>query len=161
MSLKDAVSAINAKIQAAAGSASAEELAYLATAVERIGGKVSVFEIDEMATSLKEGMFTGFETAKQTAIAELNTNNVAGMAAVTLAVNTGIAAIASDRLSAINKVALDKADATSSIATGKNAATLAIATERTNSLAALASASAQATAALVGQPGRLMFYSTF
>ena len=47
MALKDAINAIYNKVQSDISSASPEELAYLGTALEKIGGKITVFDIME------------------------------------------------------------------------------------------------------------------
>ncbi|MEG2004897.1 MAG: hypothetical protein RR014_02570 [Bilophila sp.] len=46
--LRDAVKALKQKIQTAADSASPEELAYLGAAIDRIGGRATVLEVEEM-----------------------------------------------------------------------------------------------------------------
>ena len=46
--LRDAVRAIKAKIETAAEIATPEELAYLGTAIDRIGGRATVLEVEEM-----------------------------------------------------------------------------------------------------------------
>ena len=46
--LRDAVKAIKQKILTGAESASPEELAYLGTAIDRIGGRATVLEVEEI-----------------------------------------------------------------------------------------------------------------
>ncbi len=46
--LRDAVRAVKLKIQSAAASATPEELAYLGTAIDRIGGRATLLEVEEL-----------------------------------------------------------------------------------------------------------------
>lgn len=183
MSLKDAVSAINAKIQVAAGGASAEELAYLATAVERIGGRASIFEIDELATSQKQIMLDGFDAARAAALSELTLNKTNSLTAIDSVTNLAVTAIAADRLAAENKIAADRlaaetslnnlriigqdaittdsAEAQAEIGVDRALAISEISSATTSSLAQITASAEQVTQQLFGQPGRLMFYSTF
>lgn len=183
MSLKDAVSAINAKIQVAAVAATAEELAYLATAVERIGGRASIFEIDELATSQKQIMLEGFDEARASALLELTLNKTNSLTTVNSATLAGITAIAADRLAAENKIAADRLAAeesitnlrvigqdaittdnslaTTQIAATRSEALTALSAKQTEGLAAITASAETVTQQLFGQPGRLMFYSTF
>ncbi len=52
-SLNSAVQAIKDKIALSASAASAEELAYLGTALDRIGGRATVYEVMEMGDTKK------------------------------------------------------------------------------------------------------------
>jgi len=52
--LRDAVRAIKAKIETAAEIATPEELAYLGTAIDRIGGRATVLEVEEIGDIKKD-----------------------------------------------------------------------------------------------------------
>ena len=51
--LFDAVTALNTRIKQAASTASAEEMAYLGSAIEKIGGQVSLIDLAEHVDNLK------------------------------------------------------------------------------------------------------------
>ena len=81
MLLRDAVRAVKLKIQAAAASASPEELAYLGTAIDRIGGRATLLEVEELgdikiqetheaAMDVRAQVLAGIAVAKDSAIAE-------------------------------------------------------------------------------------------
>ena len=81
MLLRDAVRAVKLKIQAAAADATPEELAYLGTAIDRIGGRATLLEVEELgdikgreiadaASQMLEQALGSLASANQEAIAE-------------------------------------------------------------------------------------------
>ena len=54
LALRDAIAAVKNKISSAAADATPEELAYLGTAIDRIGGRATVLEIEQMGDAIKE-----------------------------------------------------------------------------------------------------------
>lgn len=70
--LYDAIKALRDKIQTSAGAASAEELAYLATALERIGGRATVLEVFEVSEAKKVEIIAAIDTLKNTSIDQIN-----------------------------------------------------------------------------------------
>ena len=54
LALRDAITAVKNKISSAAADATPEELAYLGTAIDRIGGRATVLEIEQMGDTIKE-----------------------------------------------------------------------------------------------------------
>lgn len=53
LALRDAITAVKNKISSAAADATPEELAYLGTAIDRIGGRATVLEIEQMGDTIK------------------------------------------------------------------------------------------------------------
>ena len=53
LALRDAITAVKNKISSAAADATPEELAYLGTAIDRIGGRATVLEIEQMGDAIK------------------------------------------------------------------------------------------------------------
>ncbi len=81
--LRDAVRAIKAKIETAAESATPEELAYLGTAIDRIGGRATVLEVEEVG-DLKMAELTAH--AEAVATVTMATVQAASQAAIDAAV---------------------------------------------------------------------------
>ena len=69
LALRDAITAVKNKISSAAADATPEELAYLGTAIDRIGGRATVLEIEQMGDTIKEEVATIIDQVK----AELDT----------------------------------------------------------------------------------------
>ena len=89
--LLTAIQAVKNKITVSAGTASPEELAYLGTALDRIGGRATVYEVVEVGDAKK---------AELTALAEqlasaINTDTTEELAAFVAAVDAKIAAMTS------------------------------------------------------------------
>lgn len=101
--LRDAVKAIKQKILTGAESASPEELAYLGTAIDRIGGRATVLEVEEIG-DIK--------------IAEL-TEHASQTEAVTMA------NIAATKMAAEGSIELTKDQAVANVTNAKDAAILA------------------------------------
>lgn len=62
--LKNAIVAIQDKIATSAGVATAEELAYLGTAIDRIGGRATVYDVVETGELVKDEIVTLGDTVK-------------------------------------------------------------------------------------------------
>lgn len=157
MSLKDAISAIIEKIKIAADSASAEELAYLATALERIGGKASVSELDELATSHKQSIFDGLNEAEAAAIAGVAEKTSDGLAALNAVINVGVTATTAG----INAITTGQDSALSAVLAKQESGVALVVAAQATGIASLVSAAQAALEQSLGQRGRLMFYSTF
>lgn len=179
MSLKDAVSNLNAKIASAAGGATAEEVAYLATAAERIGGRVSIFELaefaDEKKAELTEAMtaasvkaVAAIDSVKDTRIAEIKTERDRVLAAVAVATSDAQHAIDDTAVTAqatINAVKANVVKSVNDSATGlgaiKTSVEASINAVKDSALSDLSAAAAAVVANGFGQRGRLSFYTTF
>lgn len=116
--LRDAVKSIKAKIETAAGTATPEELAYLGTAIDRIGGRATVLEVEEMgdikiveisehANAIKTGMsdqlnviriqaLAGVDAAAQTAVQHAAAIRDQAVADTTAAADVAVARIRSE-----------------------------------------------------------------
>lgn len=88
-SLVTAIQAVKDKIALSAGTATPEELAYLGTALDRIGGRATVYEVAEMG-DVKKAELTAL--AEQLAAA-INTDTTAELAAFITTVDAKIAAM--------------------------------------------------------------------
>ena len=64
LALRDAIAAVKNKISSAAADATPEELAYLGTAIDRIGGRATVLEIEQMGDTIKEEVATIIDQVK-------------------------------------------------------------------------------------------------
>ena len=62
--LKNAIVAIQDKIATSAGIATAEELAYLGTAIDRIGGRATVYDVVETGELVKDEIVSLGDTVK-------------------------------------------------------------------------------------------------
>ena len=62
--LKNAIVAIQDKIATSAGVATAEELAYLGTAIDRIGGRATVYDVVETGELVKDEIVSLGDTVK-------------------------------------------------------------------------------------------------
>lgn len=132
--LKDAVQAIYNKVQTNVNDASPEELAYLSTSLEKLGGRATVYdvmdmgedkktEITELAQSLMDGMtldvngtLDQFEIDVQ-AIMDLQTANFNTLAEETeLAFNAAITAANDDLTDIVTAVQADVLQAQTDIA---------------------------------------------
>ena len=161
MSLKDAVKNLNTKIANAANSATAEEIAYLATAVERIGGRVSVFELADFADDKKVELSSSLDTAKALAVAAINANKDARLAELVTLRDQAISAMTTTKNdSQAALVATSKASA-ELVTTTKTTAETTMLAAKDASLAAVTAAATTALAQILGQRGRMMFFSTF
>ena len=131
--LRDAVRAIKAKIETAAEIATPEELAYLGTAIDRIGGRATVLEVEEMgdikmaemsahANAVETATLDTIATAADVAIANVSATKTAAESSITAtktAAETAIQQAASSRDQAI---AATQSAADAAVATAQAAA---------------------------------------
>lgn len=94
-SLSLAIQAVKDKIANSAGTATPEELAYLGTALDRIGGRATVYEVVETGdikkaelTALAEQLFAAIETDTTEELAAFVAAVDAKIAAMTASANT-------------------------------------------------------------------------
>lgn len=113
--LRDAVRAIKAKIKTAAEIATPEGLAYLGTAIDRIGGRATVLEVEEMgdikmaeltehATSIETATLDTIATAADVAIANVTATKTAAESSVTQTKNAALAVMAQTETSTVASV---------------------------------------------------------
>lgn len=132
--LRDAVKAIKQKITSSAATATPEELAYLGTAIDRIGGRATVLEVEEMG-DIKIAEITEHAQAVETAA--INT--------ITATKNSAEASIESTKTTAIASVNAAR-DAAINAANSNRDAVIAAATNfRNQALADVAAAAGQVT----------------
>lgn len=130
LALRDAITAVKNKISSAAADATPEELAYLGTAIDRIGGRATVLEIEQMGDTIKEEVAVIIDQVK----AELDTY-------VQTATNTQIGVLDS-KVSESNTAITDKvAEATTIIETLVSTANSQVNTMVSNAVAQLETAS--------------------
>lgn len=155
--LRDAVRAIKAKIETAAEIATPEELAYLGTAIDRIGGRATVLEVEEIGdikiaeisahTALLEtATLDTMAAAADVAIANVTTTKAAAEIAITALVTAAEASVIQTKDAALAVMAQTE---TSTVATVNTAAQTAIqqaASSRDQAIAATQSAADQAVA---------------
>jgi len=102
--LRDAVKAIKQKILTGAETATPEELAYLGTAIDRIGGRATVLEVEEMgdikiqeitdhAAAVETETIANITATKDAAEASINATKDAAEASITATKETAIASV--------------------------------------------------------------------
>lgn len=165
--LRDAVRAIKAKIETAAEIATPEELAYLGTAIDRIGGRATVLEVEEMgdikiaeitehANAVETATLDTIATAADVAIANVTATKTAAETSVTHTKNTALAVMAQTETSTVATVNAAAQTAIQQTASSRDQAIAA-----TQSAADAAVATAQAAANSVTQQlvlGRKTFF---
>lgn len=125
--LRDAVRAIKAKIEAAAAVATPEELAYLGTAIDRIGGRATLLEVEDLG-DVKMDEITALAAQRQAdTIAAIDSSAGAAVAhvnATQTAATNAINAIRTAAQTAITQTAIQQAAAArdEAIATAQAAA---------------------------------------
>ncbi len=113
--LRDAVRAIKAKIEAAAEIATPEELAYLGTAIDRIGGRATVLEVEEMgdikmaemsahANAVETATLDTIAAAADVAMANVTATKTAAETAITAAKEAALAVMAQTETSTVATV---------------------------------------------------------
>lgn len=165
--LRDAVRAIKAKIETAAEIATPEELAYLGTAIDRIGGRATVLEVEEMgdvkmaemsahATSVETATLDTIATAADVAIANVSATKSAAESSITATKTAAEAVMAQTETSTVATVNAAAQTAIQQAASSRDQAIAA-----TQSAADAAVATAQAAANSVTQQlvlGRKTFF---
>ena len=81
--LRDAVKSIKGKIITAATSASPEDLAYLGTAIDRIGGRATVLEVEETGDIIMQELTDHGAAVEAATIASINTTRDAAVKTMT------------------------------------------------------------------------------
>ena len=113
--LRDAVRAIKAKIETAAEIATPEELAYLGTAIDRIGGRATVLEVEEMgdikiaemsahANAVETATLDTIATAADVAIANVSATKSAAESSITATKTAALAVMAQTETSTVATV---------------------------------------------------------
>lgn len=102
--LRDAVRAIKAKISAAADQASPEELAYLGTAIDRIGGRATLLELEDLADALKAEVTALVEAERATLTTDVDGIVAAGIATITASRDGATADIQAARVATLTDV---------------------------------------------------------
>jgi hypothetical protein len=163
--LSSALQAISSKIAASASGATPEELAYLGTAIDRIGGRATIYEVAQIGDLKKaelEALAKELMTTLQAAIGvdltafHSDVNTTLGNATQTIAdaQNTATAHATLELSTFTSAVNTSKAAATSAINAAANTATMNVQT----AVDALSSASALATQQAVSGSMLLNYY---
>lgn len=158
--LRDAVRALKQKILTGAETATPEELAYLGTAIDRIGGRATVLEVEEMgdikiaeitehAGQVEAAAIANITATKDIAEASAIATKDAAEASISDTKNTAIASMNSARDAAITAVNTAK-DAAIAAANSNRDAVIAAATSfKDQALADVAAAAGSVTQQLV------------
>jgi len=128
--LRDAVRAIKAKIETAAEIATPEELAYLGTAIDRIGGRATVLEVEEMgdikmaeisahATSVETATLDTIATAADVAIANVTATKTEALAVMAQTETSTVATVNAAAQSAIQQAAAAANSVTQQLVLGR------------------------------------------
>lgn len=101
--LRDAVRAIKQKILTGADTATPEELAYLGTAIDRIGGRATVLEVEEMGDIKIAEITEHANTVEQATIAAITATKDAAEASITATKDAAIASVNASKNAAITE----------------------------------------------------------
>lgn len=153
MSLKAIIDTLSEKIAAASTGSSPEELAYLASAVEKIGGRVSVFDLVDHVEDQKTQLSLDISTVKADAVAAINSVLADGITELTNLNNTVSATV----LGLESQVASIIADAQTQINSILATAIAGINTAKSDGIAAVNSAASTATNQIYGSRSRLFY----
>ncbi|MDP1605646.1 MAG: hypothetical protein Q8L93_03225 [Rhodocyclaceae bacterium] len=91
--LRNAVRAIKEKIISGASTATPEELAYLGTAIDRIGGRATVIEVEDVGDLQKAEITTHGEQVRTAAIASITATRTTAEATITQTRTTAEASV--------------------------------------------------------------------
>lgn len=156
--LRNAVKAIKQKIIDGAASATPEELAYLGTAIDRIGGRATVLEVEEMG-DVKIAEITEHAQAVETAtINAITATKNSAEAAIAATKNSAEASIESTKTTAIASVNAAR-DAAINAANANRDAVIAAATDFKNQALADVAAAANSVTQQFVFGARAYFYA--
>ena len=167
--LHDAVRAIKQKILTGAETATPEELAYLGTAIDRIGGRATVLEVEEMgdikiaeitehAQAVETATINTITATKNSAEAAIESTKSAAQAAITATKNSAEASIESTKTTAIASVNAAR-DAAINAANANRDAVIAAATNFKNQALADVAAAANSVTQQFVFGARAYFYA--
>lgn len=167
--LRDAVRAIKTKIGVAAETATPEELAYLGTAIDRIGGRATVLEVEEMgdikiaeitehAASVESQTIASITATKEAAEASVTATKEAAEAYIVATRNAAQAEIDATKVSAVNTVNAARDAAVSTANTNRDAVIAEVNAFKEAALADVAAAAGSVTQQLVFG-ARAFFYA--
>ena len=159
--LKDLVQNLQAKINVAAGAATPEELAYLSSAVEKIGGRASIFDFVDFVDDKKNELSLDVDQTKQDAVDSINAVFSNALTQLTELINTSSNSLTStasqasadldDQITAITTTAAQQ------IVDLVNQANANISNESDAAVAAVSSAASTAVGQIYGSRSRLYF----
>lgn len=161
MALKDLINTLSTKIEAAATGASPEELAYLSSAVEKIGGRVSVFDFNDFVDDKKSSLTLDVTTIKADALDAINTVLTTGITNLTTLINTSTndlnETVANAVASLDAQIATIVTDSTNAINALKATTLADIETAKTDGVTTVSDAAATAVGQIYGSRSRLMY----
>ena len=124
--LKNAIVAIQDKIATSAGIATAEELAYLGTAIDRIGGRATVYDVVETGELVKDEIVSLGDTVKSGITLDVTTK-----------VTTATATVDNILANMVNSASATEATTIQNIVDAKDSAELYITTLKNDAEAAM------------------------
>ena len=133
--LRDAVKSIKGKIITAATSASPEDLAYLGTAIDRIGGRATVLEVEETGDIIMQELTDHGAAVEAATIASINATRDASQESITATKTAAETSITATKTAAVKTITDAKNDA---VATTQAAAQNAISDSQAASYEAIA-----------------------
>jgi hypothetical protein len=158
--LRDAVKAIKQKVQNAAADSTAEELAYLATAVERIGGRGSLLEMEELG-DVKMAEFTVLAGQTQKGVTDaIEAKRVATETSINTTTTAANQSMNDTKAAAVQTVNTTVTNGQKAINDTRDAAVTTMADKQTSTIAAVTKAANDAATAannLVLTPAKLFF----
>jgi hypothetical protein len=153
------ISAINEKVKAvtASDSKSPEDLAMIATAVEKIAGRITALELAEVGEAERQSI-TDLALSERTTFANALT---AALANANAAADDLVAALNADTAAAGSDISGFRDEAVTAVSQSQDDAVLAITAQRTAAVAAIAAAVAEAGSAALGMtPETFFFYQS-
>lgn len=144
--LRDAVKSIKAKIETAATTATPEELAYLGTAIDRIGGRATVLEVEEMgdvkmaeisahASLVETATLNTIATAADVAIANVQATKTAAESAITATQTAAEASVTQTKSAALAVMAQTEISTVATVNSSAQTAIQQVAVSRDQAIA--------------------------
>ena len=124
--LKNAIVAIQDKIATSAGVASAEELAYLGTAIDRIGGRATVYDVVETGEVVKDEIVSLGDTIKSGITLDVTTKVTTATATVDNILANMVNSASATKATTIQHILDTKDSAEMAIDSKKDSAEMAI-----------------------------------
>ena len=159
--LKDLVQNLQDKINVAADAATPEELAYLSSAIEKIGGRASIFDFVDFVDDKKGELTLDVDQTKQDALDSINAVFSNALTQLTDLINTSTNSLTSTAATAsaelddqINTITTLAAQEIADLVTQANTS---ISTESSAAVDAVTSAASTAVGQIYGSRSRLYF----
>jgi len=159
MGFSDVISQLNSKIQASADGATAEELAYLSAAAEKIGGQASLLDIEKFSKEEMAAILVAVTYSKEEALAEIEALRLTASGLISSLRESAENEIASANVVATDAINTTAQDAVSETTLAIDSAVSTLDSATSNSLQSIVDAADQALVSIAGSRVRAVFLS--